>query len=221
MALLGDSMGQPLECEHANPANGDSLQRTTTGLAFYRQATNTPTFTTGGEHWALTSDGLQHWTGTNIDPPTMLGFEVLVGDWRRRDSVLHVFSDGSARFNWRRSQDPFNGFGGEVEMAFTDVGSLPPLTGIGSVTFASDTGIFSTGQIYLTYTSDSLVLLEQPGTSQLWFCRPPADLNGCGPDGSVTQPTFTNRNGLMFDVRGMTVSKHFSDSATTELEEFR
>ncbi|MBV9134532.1 MAG: hypothetical protein JO318_17640, partial [Chloroflexi bacterium] len=36
---LGYIMGDPLECEHPNSANGDTLQQTTTGLAIYRQAT--------------------------------------------------------------------------------------------------------------------------------------------------------------------------------------
>ena len=49
---LGDLMGEPLECEHANPENGDTLQQTTTGLSFYRKSTNTPTFTDGWNHWA-------------------------------------------------------------------------------------------------------------------------------------------------------------------------
>jgi uncharacterized protein YkwD len=68
-ARLGDSMGQPLECEHANAENGDALQQTSTGLAFYRKSTNTPTFTTGFEHWALTAFGMVYWTGESIDPP--------------------------------------------------------------------------------------------------------------------------------------------------------
>lgn len=68
-ALLGERMGAPLECEHANPDNGDSLQQTSTGLAFYRKATNTPSFTNGFEHWALTAEGLAYWTGPNPDPP--------------------------------------------------------------------------------------------------------------------------------------------------------
>jgi hypothetical protein len=66
---VGDAMGDPIECEHANPENGDSLQQTTRGLAFYRKSTNTPTFTDGFNHWGLTSDGLVTWTGSSIDPP--------------------------------------------------------------------------------------------------------------------------------------------------------
>ena len=66
---LGDVMGEPLECEHANPENGDTLQQTSTGLAFYRKSTNTPTFTDGWRHWGWTARGLVFWTGDSIDPP--------------------------------------------------------------------------------------------------------------------------------------------------------
>jgi len=68
-AQIGDAMGEPTECEHANPENGDTLQATTTGLSFYRKSTNTPTFTDGFRHWGLTSTGLVFWTGESIDPP--------------------------------------------------------------------------------------------------------------------------------------------------------
>ena len=68
-SLLGDVMGDPLECEHANPENGDTLQQTTTGLSFYRKSTNTATFTDGWSHWAWTTHGLVTWTGDAIDPP--------------------------------------------------------------------------------------------------------------------------------------------------------
>ncbi len=68
-AQLGATMGQPVECEHADPVSGDSLQHTTTGLSFYRKSTNTPTFTDGWRHWALTPAGLVVWEGTAIDPP--------------------------------------------------------------------------------------------------------------------------------------------------------
>ena len=68
-SLLGDKMGEPIECEHANPENGDTLQQTTTGLAFYRKSTNIPTFTNGWEHWGLTVEGLILWTGDAVDAP--------------------------------------------------------------------------------------------------------------------------------------------------------
>ncbi len=69
-AQLGTLMGSPMSCEYADPAgSGDMLQSTSTGLGFYRKSTNTPTFTTGFEHWAVTSSGTVYWTGDSIDPP--------------------------------------------------------------------------------------------------------------------------------------------------------
>jgi hypothetical protein len=67
-AWLGDRMGEPLSCERFGP-EGDALQQTTRGLARYRKGTNTPSFTSGSEHWALTDRGLAHWQGDSVDPP--------------------------------------------------------------------------------------------------------------------------------------------------------
>jgi hypothetical protein len=69
-AQLGARMGSPTSCEYGDPrGSGDTLQTTGKGLSFYRQRTNTPTFTTGFEHWALTAAGTVYWTGDSIDPP--------------------------------------------------------------------------------------------------------------------------------------------------------
>ena len=70
--LLGERMGRPLECEHPDPASGDLLQKTTTGLAVYRWCTNTPTFAAGADHWALTPAGPLRWSGPSVDPPVPL-----------------------------------------------------------------------------------------------------------------------------------------------------
>ena len=67
---LGDTMGAPLECEHAVSASGDTIQQTTTGLVMYRAATNTVMFTDGWRHWALTARGMVRWEGPESDPPT-------------------------------------------------------------------------------------------------------------------------------------------------------
>jgi hypothetical protein len=68
---LGDVMGEPASCEYADPnGSGDTLQDTTTGLAFWRKSTNTATFTNGGTHWALTGSGFVSWIGSSIDPPS-------------------------------------------------------------------------------------------------------------------------------------------------------
>lgn len=67
---LGPIMGDPLTCEFPDPnGTGDVHQRTTEGLAYWRKRTNTPTFTNGWDHWALTSAGLAHWAGPSVDPP--------------------------------------------------------------------------------------------------------------------------------------------------------
>jgi hypothetical protein len=69
-AELGDVMGESISCEYADPkGSGDVLQNTSHGLAFWRKSTNTPTFTDGAQHWAITADGLVSWTATSIDPP--------------------------------------------------------------------------------------------------------------------------------------------------------
>jgi len=68
---LGDVLGDPTTCEFADPnGSGDMLQQTTNGLAFWRKSSNTPTFTNGSLHWALTPAGWVQWTGASIDPPT-------------------------------------------------------------------------------------------------------------------------------------------------------
>jgi hypothetical protein len=66
---IGEVMGTPLECEHTASAQGDTIQQTSTGLAAYDSLTNTDTFTDGWHHWALTSDGVVTWDGTESRPP--------------------------------------------------------------------------------------------------------------------------------------------------------
>ena len=90
-AQLGDQMGDPAECAHTNPENGDTLQRTTTGLAFYRKSTNTPTFTDGWEHWAQTAMGWVSWAGTNVDLP---GFQPLPEPGGSLSLVSDMFEPG-------------------------------------------------------------------------------------------------------------------------------
>jgi hypothetical protein len=66
------AMGTPTECEHGvSMSSSDTTQKTTTGVASYAWCTNTPSFSSGDEHWVLTADGLEHWTGSP-DPPRTL-----------------------------------------------------------------------------------------------------------------------------------------------------
>jgi hypothetical protein len=66
---LGSRTGNVTECEHTDAASGDLQQSTSTGLLYLRQASNTPTFTDGGEHWALRTDQLVEWSTDDVDPP--------------------------------------------------------------------------------------------------------------------------------------------------------
>lgn len=68
-ATLGPMMGDPIECERVTDASGDTEQRTTMGLVYYRSATNAVAFTNGFDHWALAPRGVVHWTGDAVDPP--------------------------------------------------------------------------------------------------------------------------------------------------------
>jgi peptidoglycan-N-acetylglucosamine deacetylase len=68
-AALGETMGDPLECEHTEVGTGDAFQRTTRGLAYYHIETNAPIFTDGYHRWAWTAAGLVHWAGEALDPP--------------------------------------------------------------------------------------------------------------------------------------------------------
>ncbi len=66
---LGSTMGLPLECEYVNPENSDTIQHTTTGLAYYRPEINTPMFTDGQRHWALSNNQLLMWRSQSVEPP--------------------------------------------------------------------------------------------------------------------------------------------------------
>jgi hypothetical protein len=66
---IGAVMGEPLECEQAIHPTGDTRQLTSTGLAYYRNGVNIPSFVDGLDHWALTERGLVHWIGDVVDPP--------------------------------------------------------------------------------------------------------------------------------------------------------
>jgi hypothetical protein len=66
---LGATMGAPTECEHLNPSNGDTLQHTTTGLAYYRPSMNAAMFTDGSSHWALANGTVVLWRNESVTPP--------------------------------------------------------------------------------------------------------------------------------------------------------
>jgi hypothetical protein len=68
-ATLGAPMGDPIECERVVDAEGNTEQKTTTGLAYYRARNNIAAFTNGFDHWAQTPTGVVHWVGDDVEPP--------------------------------------------------------------------------------------------------------------------------------------------------------
>ncbi len=64
----GNVMGSPIECEHGDGSSDKTLQATTTGVAAYDWCTNTPSFSRGHEHWMLTPEGVEYWTGNPNSP---------------------------------------------------------------------------------------------------------------------------------------------------------
>ena len=69
-STLGGRMGEAMECERPVDGLGSTEQRTTTGLVYYRAQTSTVAFTNGWDHWAVASNGLVHWTGEAVEPPS-------------------------------------------------------------------------------------------------------------------------------------------------------
>ncbi len=70
-------MGDPTEPEHGNADNCDTQQLTTTGLAYWRCASNSSSFAAfpdGKSHWALATStrGLVEWIGDEDPPPDAL-----------------------------------------------------------------------------------------------------------------------------------------------------
>jgi hypothetical protein len=66
---IGDTFGQPVECPRIDASTGDTVQRTSTGLAIYRAHSRLPTFTDGYHRWAIGPGGVITWQGDALDPP--------------------------------------------------------------------------------------------------------------------------------------------------------
>lgn len=153
-AQVGSAMGEPVTCEFPDSnGTGDVHQRTSTGLAFWRKSTNTPTFTDGYRHWGLAPAGLVAWTGSSIDPPpssTGTGGDTssFTGTWGGHGRSLDVRPSGTAfllyrTYTWcnqgvRPPCDYFMGneiiSGGQVTLQFT---SATPTAATGQVVATS------------------------------------------------------------------------------------
>src|SRR4029079_9777578 len=67
-AIGAERVGDCLENEHANPENGEALQRTTGGLLVWRKADNWTAFTDGYRTWVNGPLGLQQRLNTELFP---------------------------------------------------------------------------------------------------------------------------------------------------------
>jgi hypothetical protein len=100
--VLGPTMGDPVECEHVD-ANGNAIQQTTTGQAFWRKSTNVATFAAGNTHWAWTTMGLVTWQGTSSDPPpeAFLARDALAGvDQANDQNGARMIAEGRHTFRF-------------------------------------------------------------------------------------------------------------------------
>jgi hypothetical protein len=66
---LGVRMGNPVECPHTDASSGDTLQHTTTGLAYEHAGSSVAMFTNGWEHYALMGDQVVLWRNASVNPP--------------------------------------------------------------------------------------------------------------------------------------------------------
>jgi hypothetical protein len=63
-------MGEPMDCQHVDPSSGDTVQHTTTGLAYDPNGTGgAAAFTNGWEHYALKDDQVVLWRNASVNPP--------------------------------------------------------------------------------------------------------------------------------------------------------
>ena len=75
-ARLGAPMGDPTECEHVDAASGDTIQKTTTGLAYFRPSLSLAIFTNGEAHWTLSNGQLLLWKNGSVTPPEPTASEI-------------------------------------------------------------------------------------------------------------------------------------------------
>src|SRR3954471_9278474 len=91
---LGPIMGTALECEHVDAVSGDTLQKTSTGLAYYQPSANMPMFTDGMTHWGLYAGNVVFWRGDAavLTPPTPAEAQYLAVTGPYRDRLARLLA---------------------------------------------------------------------------------------------------------------------------------
>jgi peptidoglycan/xylan/chitin deacetylase (PgdA/CDA1 family) len=81
--MVGEAMGQPLDCELPTDLAGDTIQTTSTGTAWYTVNDNAETFTDGYHRWVLGSGGLMYWDSPQAVPLLLDGLSDGPAVWTR------------------------------------------------------------------------------------------------------------------------------------------
>jgi peptidoglycan/xylan/chitin deacetylase (PgdA/CDA1 family) len=66
--VVGDAMGQPIDCEQPFDASGETVQHTSTGTVFFTPAPSDTVFTDGYHRWEMNADGLMYWSSPDATP---------------------------------------------------------------------------------------------------------------------------------------------------------
>ncbi|MDQ3645567.1 MAG: YeiH family protein, partial [Actinomycetota bacterium] len=82
---LEGRMGRPLGCAEVDAATGDTVQRTSNGVATLDRATGLATFSDGHHTWAIRGSRLLQWTGSLTEPPASARRMALTGEVPQRD----------------------------------------------------------------------------------------------------------------------------------------
>lgn len=101
-ARLGAPMGDPTECEHVDAVSGDTIQRTSTGLAYFRPSLNLAMFTNGEAHWTVANSQLLMWKSGSATPP-----EATAAEWEylnRTEPIRGRYAELQSRLDAARQR---------------------------------------------------------------------------------------------------------------------
>jgi len=81
--VVGDAMGQPIDCETPIDAAGDTMQHTSTGTSWFFGGQSDAIFTDGYHRWELDERGLMYWSSPDATPLLEDGLSDGVAVWTR------------------------------------------------------------------------------------------------------------------------------------------
>ena len=111
-AQLGPIMGESIESEHSLPDTCDTVQLTTTGLAYLICETGEVGFAAGPDglhHWALEDGLLLEWIGPELNPPATASPATLPGCGDEALTYCRI-ADGMLATGYLRDAGATNGY---------------------------------------------------------------------------------------------------------------